>query len=173
MITEIAKSLEGQRRIAAASARLDVSVEQLGNPLRSDLPQVKSELHAKKVASQVHLQVADFEEFGFIRGCPKCDRYWRDGTWGKRRSWRYGHSQACRDRITSVLANTVQGKIRLGIAAERLDRSAAHLAERLQQDVPHREKMPMEQPCAETVPRKSCLNHAPDPITPPGVLGGA
>ena len=50
MTTEIAKSLEGQRRIAAASAKLDVTVEQLGNPLRSDLPQVKSELPAKKVA---------------------------------------------------------------------------------------------------------------------------
>ena len=49
MTTEIAKSLEGQRRIAAASAKLDVTVEQLGNPLRSDLPQVKSELPVKKV----------------------------------------------------------------------------------------------------------------------------
>ena len=38
MTIEIAKSLEGQRRIAAASAKLDVTVEQLGNPLRSDLP---------------------------------------------------------------------------------------------------------------------------------------
>ena len=50
MITEIAKSPGGQRRIAAASAKLDVTVEQLGNPLRSDLPQEKSELPAKKVA---------------------------------------------------------------------------------------------------------------------------
>ena len=48
MTTEIAKSLEGQRRIAAASAKLDVTVEQLGNPLRSDLLQVKSELPTAK-----------------------------------------------------------------------------------------------------------------------------
>ena len=33
---ELAKTPEGQRRIAAASARLDVTVEQLGNPLRTD-----------------------------------------------------------------------------------------------------------------------------------------
>ena len=53
MATEIAKSLEGQRRLAAASAKLDVSVEQLGNPLRSDMPQVKSELPAKRAAKHM------------------------------------------------------------------------------------------------------------------------
>ena len=37
--------------IAAVSAKLDLNVEQLGNPLRSDLPQVKLELPAKKVAA--------------------------------------------------------------------------------------------------------------------------
>ena len=39
--------------IAAVSAKLDLNVEQLGNPLRSDLPQVKLELPAKKVAPPV------------------------------------------------------------------------------------------------------------------------
>ena len=48
MTAEIAKSPEGQWRIAAASANLIATVEQLGNPLRSDLLQVKSELPTAK-----------------------------------------------------------------------------------------------------------------------------
>ena len=39
VIAELAKQPEGQRYIAAAPARLDVTVEELGNPLRTDQDQ--------------------------------------------------------------------------------------------------------------------------------------
>ena len=39
MTTELAKDPDGQRRIAAAASRLDITVEKLGEPLRVDRPQ--------------------------------------------------------------------------------------------------------------------------------------
>ena len=69
------------------------------------------------LARQVYLRPSDFDEFGFTRGCARCDRFRRDGEWGTR-----PHSQACRERISEALAKTEQGKVRLGIAAERLGR---------------------------------------------------
>ena len=61
----------------------------------------------------------DFEDFGYTSGCPRCDHELK---WGPGRTSR-PHSERCRSRIMAELAKTDVGRLRLGLAADRMDRS--------------------------------------------------
>ena len=62
----------------------------------------------KYVADPIHLKRKDFEDFGWTRGCARCDRMRRFRSWRSR-----SHSQQCRDRIINELAKTTVGQLRI------------------------------------------------------------
>ena len=71
------------------------------------------------VARGIYVRPEDIEQFGYTRGCPRCDH---DRTFGPGRTNR-AHSQMCRTRITEELSKTPLGQARIAAATERLDRS--------------------------------------------------
>ena len=91
-----------------------------------------------QLARQVYLRPADFDAHGFTRGCPRCDHYRRSNVWGTR-----PHSSACRARITEELSKTVAGRIRIGAAAERIDRTVGELGQQHRGDLPQGEIEPL------------------------------
>ena len=99
---------------------------------------VDMDLKDKIVLSrQVYLRAGDFEEFGTTRGCPKCDAFRRTQSWS---TTGRPHSKACRDRIVDELSKTAAGRIRIGAAAERLDKTVEELGQQFRTDVPQGEK---------------------------------
>ena len=91
------------------------------------------------LARRVYLRASDFDEHGMTRGCPKCDHFLKHNSWGTR-----PHSSACRARITAELVKTEGGRIRIGMAAERLDKTVEHLGQQFREDLPQGENV--EQP---------------------------
>ena len=85
-------------------------------------PQVPDPLQPDRVfvARQVYFKRGDFEEHGFTEGCARC---FHDRTHGFGRTSR-PHSKAFRDRLMGELAKTEDGKRRLAITKDRLDRVA-------------------------------------------------
>ena len=71
------------------------------------------------VARRVYMSKKDFEMFGYTSGCPRCDHELK---WGPGRTSR-PHSERCRTRIMAELAKTESGRLRLGLASDRMDRS--------------------------------------------------
>ena len=84
-----------------------------------------------QIARNVYLRPSDFEDFGFTRGCARCDHFRRHDAWGTR-----PHSKLCRDRITMELSKTAAGRTRIGAAAERLDRTVEELGSKFREDLP-------------------------------------
>ena len=68
------------------------------------------------------------------RGYPKCDHFLKYNSWGTR-----PHSSACRSRIVTELAKTEEGRSRLGMAAERLDKTVKHPGMQFREDLPQGE----------------------------------
>ena len=63
---------------------------------------------APMVPRRARLKPEDFQEFGYTVGCPDCDQLQTGG------SIRRNNTDACRDRIETVLSKTDHGKDRLG-----------------------------------------------------------
>ena len=80
--------------------------------------------------------------FGYTSGCQRCEHEMK---WGPGRTTR-PHSERCRARIMEELSKTETGRLRLGLAAERMDRS---LAEHIEQ---HDERKARAQGESEDVP---------------------
>ena len=87
-----------------------------------------------QLARQVYLKAAGFEEFGLTCGCPKCEHFRRHDAWGMR-----PHSNICRERIVAELSKTAVGRLRVGNAAERLDRTVEALGQQHRHDLPQGE----------------------------------
>ena len=64
--------------------------------------------------------------FGYTSGCPRFDH---ELTYGPGRTTR-PHSERRRSRIMAELAKTEEGRMRLGLAAERMVRSVAEHVDR-------------------------------------------
>ena len=150
MTTEIAKSLEGQRRIAATSAKLDVTVEQLGNPLRSDLPQVKSELPAAKptIVKKLLLNAQDFDQHGITTGCPKCNYFLKCGKWACNYHG-IKHPVRCRERMVTEFAKSLAGQRRIVAASANVDVTVDQFGNPLRSDLP---QVKSEPPVKEVAP---------------------
>jgi hypothetical protein len=82
-------------------------------------------------ARQVYLRADDFEQYGLTRGCPKCDNDLRNNASGTR-----PHSAVCRSRITAELAKTEAGRVRIGMAESRLDKTVEQLGQEGRDDRP-------------------------------------
>ena len=90
------------------------------------------------VSRNVYLRASDFEEHGTTRGCAKCDHYRMTMSWvghGK------PHSAVCRKRITEAIASTEAGRIRIGAATDRLDKTVEALGQQFRSDVPQGENV--------------------------------
>ena len=99
---------------------------------------VELDLKDKIVLSrQVYLRSTDFDEHGFTRGCPKCDAFRRTQSWT---STGRPHSKLCRDRLIGEISKTAAGRIRIGAAAERLDKTVEALGQQFRTDVPQGEQ---------------------------------
>ena len=68
-------------------------------------------------ARQLYLKPKDFDDFGLTRGCARCDHFHRFGCAGPK----HAHTQACRDRIATELAKTVDGQARIAATNHRMD----------------------------------------------------
>ena len=88
------------------------------------------------LSRQVYIKASDIREYGLTRGCPRCDH---ELAYGPNRTSK-PHSQVCRARIMAELSKTEAGRIRIGAAAERLDRTAAELGQQHRTDVPQGEQ---------------------------------
>ena len=76
------------------------------------------------IVRRVYTRKADYEQFGFTSGCPRCEHEMKYGPGRTTRP----HSERCRARIMDELAKTESGCASLGVAADRMDRAlAAHL----------------------------------------------
>ena len=73
------------------------------------------------LSRRVYMSKKDFDDFGYTSGCPRCDHELRYGPGRTSRP----HSERCRDRIMAELAKTELGRLRLGLAAERMERTVA------------------------------------------------
>ena len=73
------------------------------------------------IARRLYVKASDIEEFGYTRGCPKCDHALEYGP--GRTSKPY--SKRCWDRIMGELAKTAAGQARIAAASERLDKTVA------------------------------------------------
>ena len=88
------------------------------------------------ISRQIYLRAEDFREHGLTRGCKKCDHFLKHNAWPRGGP----HSQACRDRIVAELSKTEAGRIRIGMAAARLDATVEHLGQQFREDQPQGEK---------------------------------
>ena len=79
-----------------------------------------------RLARRVYIGKKDFERQGYTAGCPKCDHEMRYGP-GRTTA---NHSEACRNRIMSELAKTVEGQARLSNATARLEKTVNELGEK-------------------------------------------
>ena len=100
----------------------------------------------KLIARQVYLRASDFTEHGMTRGCVKCDHFIKYSSWGTA-----PHSKVCRDRITAKLMETEAGRIRIGAAVERLDKTVEHLGQQFREDQPQGEKADVRQDLPEMI----------------------
>ena len=85
-------------------------------------------------ARRVYLKPADFENFGFTSGCPRCEFDMKHGTGRTSKP----HSEGCRNRVEAELAKTPAGQRRLAEASARLDRATAEVGEQYREDVSQR-----------------------------------
>ena len=68
---------------------------------------------------RVYIYQKDLDEYGYTTGCPKCEGILR-GASGYQSST-LTHSERCRNRIMLKLAETPEGRLRLGAAAAQAD----------------------------------------------------
>ena len=78
-------------------------------------------------ARRVYIRAADLSAFGHTRGCPRCEH---ELVYGPNRCGK-PHSDTCRSRIMGELAKTEAGRLRIGAATDRLDKTVADMGERL------------------------------------------
>ena len=67
---------------------------------------------------RAYIRQSDLGKYGYTEGCPKCEHIIQFGP----DRCTVNHSEACRTRISDKLAETPEGRARLGIAEERAGR---------------------------------------------------
>ena len=93
--------------------------------------QLREEASKPRIARRVYIRASDIRQYGYTSGCPRCEHEMRYGPGRTAVS----HSERCRTRIMEELAKSEAGKIRLGDAATRLDRSVAELGQQFRGDI--------------------------------------
>ena len=66
---------------------------------------------------RIYIKQSDLDRYGYTTGCPKCEDIIRGATKST-----VNHSDTCRKRIEAKLAETEEGRTRLGAATERSER---------------------------------------------------
>ena len=87
--------------------------------------QPTAEAAAPRLAREMRINTSDLEKYGYDADCAQCKhiiQYGRARAGGK-------HSRECRARLTKAMTETEQGKERIRINAERIDRSIAERIE--------------------------------------------
>ena len=75
------------------------------------------------IPSRAKLNPGDFARHGYTVGCPGCEQLQLGSSIFR------NHTEDCRERIESELANTSDGQERLGRAKERLDTRTAEIGQ--------------------------------------------